>query len=397
MPVRKVKKEVESSDPLILLLQEIAKEKGLTMEILIPIVEEAIAKAYKNTNPNFNVEVVFNPERDAFEISQLLVVTEDDDWYDEDTQLNILEAKDIDPELKAGDIYRRDIPIQSLGRIAAQNMKQIMNAKILEAEKNILVEEYKDKIDLLIYGTVTRVHRNMVYVNIGRAEALMVRQEQNPMEHYAPGKGFNFVITEIKLGNKGPQIYVSRNSANLVRRIFEREVPEISSGEVEIMAVAREAGSRTKVSVRSKNPDIDPVGACVGPRRIRMENIVDELSGEKIDVIEWSDNPAILISNALSPARVMRVEVYWDATSALVVVPNDQLSLAIGREGQNARLAVRLTGWKIDIKDENQYNEYLLNAPEEGYDDDEFEDEYEEDEYEDDEEFRDENESREDE
>lgn len=382
----------ESNDPLIRILEDMSRERKLPMDVLIPILEESITKAYKYSQPNDNVVAFYDADQDEFKILRILEVVEEVE--DEDLDITVPDAAEMiasNPdvsdlngeeitertEVKIGDLLRINVSLSSLGRIAIQNLKQTMNSKILEAENNLILSEYQDKIDSLITGTIQRIHKNMVYVNIGRTEAMMTKQDQNPMEHYHPHQSYLFAIKEIKITNKGPQVYVSRTDAKLIRLLFKREVPEIASGEVEIMAVSREAGSRTKVSVRAENPEIDPVGACVGPRGMRLDNIIDELSGEKIDVIEWSANPAVLISNALSPARVMRVEVYEDEKSALVVVPNDQLSLAIGKEGQNARLAVRLTDWKkIDIKDETQYNEYLK----------EFEDEYDE-EYDDEDEY----------
>lgn len=377
----------ESNDPLIRILEDMSKEKKLPMNVLIPILEEAMMRAYKYSEPNINVTAYYDSQNDVFRILRILEVAEEVE--DEYLDISVEEARDMirnnpdvsdlngeeitaDTEVKAGDVLRLKLSIESLGRIAIQNLKQTMNSKILEAENHLILSEYQDKIDTLISGTVQRVHKNIVYVNIGRAEAIMTRQDQNPMEHYYPHKSFLFAIREIKITGKGPQVYVSRTDSKLIRLLFRREVPEIASGEVEIVKVSREAGSRTKVSVRAENPDIDPVGACVGPRGMRLENIIEELNGEKIDVIEWSENQAVLISNALSPARVMRVEVYEDEKSALVVVPDDQLSLAIGKEGQNARLAVRLTDWKkIDIKDETQYNEYLKEFEYEYEDEDE--------------------------
>lgn len=350
-------------------LEQISEEKGLSMDILVPIVEEAVTKAYKNNfEPLENIVTEFNRQTGEMSITKVMDVV--DEIENVHSQISVEEAKKLKPEYEAGDRVIEHIPLSRLGRIAAQTAKQIMNTKIGEAERNLILEEYADKIDQMVSGVVHRVQRGTVYINLGRGEAILIRQDQNPAEDYSPGKRFNFVINEIRVGkdnrapdspykSKGPQIFVSRTSANLIRRLFEREVPEIESGEVEIMAVSREAGSRTKISVYTENFDLDPVGACVGHKGIRVENIVDELRGEKIDVVEWSENPAILISNALSPARVMRVEIFEEDGSALVVVPNDQLSLAIGKEGQNVRLAARLCGWKIDIKDEEAYKEYL--------------------------------------
>ncbi len=407
-------KRKQSKDPLIKLIEEMARDKKLPMELLVKILEESITKAYTNSHPFDNVETFYDEEKDEFMINKILEVVEDveDDSVEisipnanklikEDLQkdendpsnpkkIRDLNGEEIDEnsEAKDGDKLKLAVSLMSLGRIAVQNLKQTMNSKMLEAENNLILEEYEDKIDTIIRGTIQRIHKNMVYVNIGRAEAVMARQDQNPVERYYPHTEYNFAIKEIKITNKGPQVYVSRTDAKLIRLLFQREVPEIAAGEVEIMAVAREAGSRTKISVRSLNPDIDPVGACVGPRGMRLDNIIDELSGEKIDVVEWSDNPAMLISNALSPARVMRVEIYEDERpreemeeekqqktqkQALVVVGDDQLSLAIGKEGQNARLAAKLTAWKIDILNEEQY---MRELEEDEYEEDGEEEEY---------------------
>lgn len=343
---------------MILALEQLVNERGLSMETLGTVVEEAVLKAYKNNyGQNKNAEVKFDLETGEISVYSVLVVAEE--VIDTDTQISLEDAHKINRSYVEGDVIKSKVSLSSFGRVAASTAKQIIQTKLLEAEKNMILAEFSERQNELVTGVIHRVQKGIVYVSIGRTEAVMLQQEQNPIEDYLPGRRFNFAICEIKVGKKGPTVYLSRTSANLIRLLFDREVPEIESGEVVIKAVSREAGSRTKISVYSENPDIDPVGACVGPKGIRVENVVNELHGEKIDVIEWNENPAILISNALSPAKVLRVEIYEDENAALVVVPEDQLSLAIGKEGQNVRLAARLTGWKIDIKDEEQYKEYL--------------------------------------
>lgn len=357
---------------MLLAIEQISNEKGLSMDILASIVEEAIAKAYKkHYDIDENIESTFDRETGEIKIIKILDVV--DEVMDGAIEISLEDARKIDPQYELGDQVHEISPFEDLGRIAAQTAKQVISTKIGEAERELILAEYSDKLNELITGKIHRRRGDTYYVDIGRTEAIMLKQDQNPIEHYSNGRRFKFVISEIRVsrdpqsergGGRGPQILVSRTSANLIRLLFAGEVPEIESGEVEIMAVSREAGSRTKISVYAENPELDPVGACVGPKGIRVENIVEELRGEKIDVVEWNENPAILIANSLSPAQVMRVEIYDEDKAALVVVPEDQLSVAIGKEGQNARLAARLTGWKIDIKDEGQYKEYLRSIGE---------------------------------
>ncbi len=390
----KASSKKESKNPLIKFLEEMSADRKIPLEILIPLLEESFAKAYRYSNPYDVIEAYYDGGEDEFKIMRVLEVV--DEVEDENVEITVDDARDIvnsnidevssinkeqpvaGMEIKPGDVLRLKISLSSLGRIAVQNLKQTMNSKMLEAEHNLILTEYTEKFDALVQGRVLRLNKdrgrsNTLYVNIGRTDAVLLAQDQNKLDIYSEGATYNFAIKEIKNTNKGPQIYVSRTDPKLIKLLFKREVPEISTGEVEIVGISREAGSRTKISVRAENSDIDPVGACVGPRHMRLDNVINELNGEKIDVIEWSDNPAVLISNALSPARVMRVEIYEDDKAALVVVPDDQLSLAIGKEGQNARLAVRLTEWKkIDIKSESEYEAYSDDDYED-YDEDELE------------------------
>ncbi len=343
---------------LLLALEQLEKEKGLEINMLFDVIEDAVVKAYKNNfGANHNVEVELN--RNTGEINAYSVRVVTDEITDEDNQISLEDAKKIDPNYDLGDVVKEKVTLKDFGRIAAQSAKQVVVQKIREAERGVIYDEYSSRESEIVNGVIHRVSKGIVYISLGRTEALMQPNEQIPNEEYIQGAHIRTVITEVKNSTKGPQIFVSRTHPGLVKRLFELEVPEIFDGEVEIKNISREPGSRTKIAVYSPNLDLDPVGACVGQKGHRVQNIVEELQGEKIDVIEWNENPAILISNALSPSKVMRVEVDEDDNSALVVVPDYQLSLAIGKEGQNARLAAKLTGWKIDIKNETQYKAYL--------------------------------------
>lgn len=357
---------------LLLALEELEKEKGISSAMLFDVIEDAMVKAYKNNfGANHNVEVVLDRETGDITVYSVRIVAEE--VLDEGVQVSLDDAKRIDPFYELGDVVKEKVTPKDFGRIAAQSAKQVVVQKIREAERGVIFEEYSSRETEIVNGVIHRVAKGIVYITLGRTEAIMPLNEQIPHEQYIQGERIKSVITEVKNSTKGPQIFVSRTHPGLVKRLFELEVPEIYDGEVEIKSVSREPGSRTKIAVHSHNPDLDPVGACVGQKGHRVQNIVDELQGEKIDIIEWDENPAILISNSLSPSKVMRVEVDIDCNSALVVVPDYQLSLAIGKEGQNARLAAKLTGWKIDIKSETQYIEYLREIGEydEVYGDDE--------------------------
>jgi N utilization substance protein A len=343
---------------LLLALEQLEKEKGLSLDMLFDVIEDAVVKAYKNNfGATHNAEVLLN--RETGEIQVYSVRTVVDEVTDDVTQIDLKEAKLTNPSFEVGDIYREKVTPRDFGRIAAQSAKQVVVQKIREAERGVIYEEFSNRESEIVNGLIHRVSKGIVYISLGKTEAIMPANEQIPHEEYIQGERIKTVITEVKNSTKGPQIYVSRTHPGLVKRLFELEVPEIYDGEVEIKNISREPGSRTKIAVYSPNPDLDPVGACVGQKGHRVQSIVDELQGEKIDIIEWNENPAILISNALSPSKVMRVEVDSEDNSALVVVPDYQLSLAIGKEGQNARLAAKLTGWKIDIKSETQYKAYL--------------------------------------
>ncbi len=354
-------------------LEDLESEKSISRDKLLEAIKKSLVQACKN---NFKTEaenIVFNinPETNQFEIYSERTVSEDVE--DELAQITLEDAKKIDDSLELGDTVRVEIKSKEFGRIATQNAKNVILQEIREEERQSLYDEYADKAREVVTGTVQRYFGKNVSVNLGRVDATLTPDEMMRGESYHPNKRLKFYVLEVKNAPKGPRILVSRTHPELVKRLFEEEVTEVRDGTVEIKGIAREAGSRTKIAVWSNNPDVDPVGACVGLNGSRVNAVVDELNGEKIDIINWDDNPALLIENALSPAKVISVIGDADEKTAKVVVPDHQLSLAIGKEGQNARLAARLTGFKIDIKSETQAKESgdLLE-----YEEDYYEDEY---------------------
>ena len=336
-------------------LDELEKDRGIDKEIIIDTIEQALLTAYKkNFGSAQNVRVSVDREGGEVRVYSQRRVVDESDLYDTFLEIELADAIKIDPSYELGDIIENEVTPKEFGRIAAQTAKQVVVQRIREAEREIVYNEFMDKENEIVTGEVARVNKNIVYVNLGRIEAIMTQAEQIPGEHYQAGQKIKVYILEVKKTNKGPQIVVSRSHPGLVKRLFEFEVPEIFEGIVQIKSVSREAGSRTKMAVKSIDEKIDPIGACVGPKGSRVKNIVDELGDEKIDIIKYSDDPAEYISASLSPSKVEKVEVNEEEKSALVVVPDYQLSLAIGKEGQNARLAAKLTNWKIDIKSESQ-------------------------------------------
>ena len=336
-------------------LDELEKDRGIDKDVLIDTIEQALLTAYKkNFGSAQNVRIDFNREKGDVRVFSQRRVVDESDLYDNFLEIELAEARQINPKFELGDIIENEVTPKDFGRIAAQTAKQVVVQRIREAEREIVYNEFIEKESEIVTGEIARATSKTVYVNVGKIEASMPENEQIPGEVYKAGQKIKVYILEVKKTNKGPQIVVSRSHPGLVKRLFEFEVPEIFEGIVQIKSVSREAGSRTKMAVKSIDEKIDPIGACVGPKGSRVKNIVDELGDEKIDIIKYSDDPAEYISASLSPSKVEKVEVNEEEKSALVVVPDYQLSLAIGKEGQNARLAAKLTNWKIDIKSESQ-------------------------------------------
>ena len=351
-------------------LDELEREKNISKETLLDAIEQSLIQAYKNHfGKADNVHVTINRETGDFSVYADRRVVE----FVEDPaeEVSLVEAQKQNTNAEVGDILKVPVHSDKFGRIATQNAKNVILQKIREEERKVLFDQYHGNEKEVVTGIVQRVVGHNVSVNLGKADAILAENEQVKGETFKPTERIKVYILEVKDTPKGPRILVSRTHPGLVKRLFESEVAEVKDGTVEIKSIAREAGSRTKLAVWSNDPDVDPVGACVGVNGARVSAIVNELRGEKIDIINWDENPAILIENALSPAKVIAVMADPDEKTALVVVPDYQLSLAIGKEGQNARLAARLTGFKIDIKSETQ-------ARESGdfYDYDEDDDEY---------------------
>lgn len=342
-------------------LNQIEKERGISKDILFEAIEMALISAYKrNFNSASNVQVRI--ERDTGRIrvfSQLAIVDEVENPHQEVT---LAEARIYDPRCQLGGIVEMEVTPKEFGRIAAQTAKQVVIQRIREAEREMIFENYIDKVEDIINGTVQRFEQRNVIFDVQKTEAILPVEEQIAGEKLRQNDRLKLFIVEVRKTTKGPQIILSRSHPGLLKRLFELEVPEIFDGVVEIRAVAREAGYRSKIAVWSNNKDVDPVGACVGPRGTRVQSISQELRGEKIDIVKWSDEPEEYIANALSPAKVVAVELNFEQKLAEVIVPDTQLSLAIGKEGQNARLAAKLTGWKIDISSETQIAQERLSS-----------------------------------
>ena len=338
-------------------LKEIVKEKGISEELLFTTIEDALVAAYKKnyagpTTSAQNVKVNINRENGEIHVYAQKVVVED--VYDDITEISLEEAKAISPRYDLDDIVDLEVTPKNFGRVAAQLAKGVVTQRIREAERNAIYTELKELEYDIITGTVLRKDKGNVFINLGRIETTVGPNEQIPGEEYNFNEKVKLYVVEVKNGSKGAQIIVSRTHPGLVKRLFELEVPEIYNGVVEIKSISREAGSRSKIAVYSHDENIDPMGACVGPRGARVQKIVDELKGEKIDIIKWSKDPEEFIAASLSPAKVLEVTVDEETKSAKVVVEDNQLSLAIGKEGQNVRLAAKLTNWKIDIKSKSQ-------------------------------------------
>ena len=342
---------------LVAALGELEKERGIPKEVLLEAIEAAVVSAYKrNYGTAQNVRVEVDDKGNIRVFSRKDVVEE---VLEEANEISLEDAKAIDANYQLDDVVEIEVTPRDFGRIAAQTAKQVVIQRIREAERAMIYEEFQNREGDIVTGIVQRTEHRNVLVDLGRVEAILPPSEQVTREHYGHGTRMKVYITEVRKTTRGPQVIVSRTHPGLLKRLFELEVPEIHDGIVELKAVAREAGSRSKIAVHSRDPNVDPVGACVGPRGMRVQAVVQELRGEKIDIVQWSNDPEEFIANALSPARVLKVHITDDEKTARAVVPDHQLSLAIGKEGQNARLAARLTGWKIDIKSETQMQELL--------------------------------------
>jgi transcription termination/antitermination protein NusA len=344
---------VEVNAEFIEALNDIEKEKGISKEILLEAIEAALISGYKrNFNSAQNVRVDINRETGTVRVFARKTVVEE--VLDSRLEISVDAAQEMNPNYQLEDIVEIEVTPRDFGRIAAQTAKQVVTQRIREAERGIIYSEFIDREDDIITGLVQRQDARNYYIDLGKVEAIMPINEKMPGENFNQGDRIKAYITKVERTTKGPQIYVSRTHPGLLKRLFELEVPEIFDGVVELKAVAREAGDRSKIAVHSIDPNVDPVGACVGPKGARVQTIVNELRGEKIDIVKWSEDPKVYVANALSPSKVVSVEVLEGEKMTRVIVPDYQLSLAIGKRGQNARLAAKLTGWKIDIKSESQ-------------------------------------------
>ncbi|MCQ2545454.1 MAG: transcription termination factor NusA [Clostridia bacterium] len=358
-------------------INDLVSEKGIPKEVIMEAIESALVSAYKkNYGTAANVRVEMNENTGEVEVLMQKNVVEEVE--DDSTEISLEEALEIDPRYQVDDVVEYQVTPRDFGRIAAQTAKQVVVQRLREAERGMVFDNYISRQGDLITGIVQRISNQTIFVNIGNTEGILVKGERAAGERYKVNDRIKAYIMDVRKSAKGPQIFLSRTHPGFVERLFELEVPEIEDGDVVIKSIAREAGSRTKIAVYTEDEDIDPVGACVGQNGSRVRNIVDELWGEKIDITTWDEDPAVLISNVLSPAKVEEVMIDEEERAATVVVPDYQLSLAIGKEGQNVRLAARLCGWKIDIKSHTQYF-----GEDEEYEDDEYydDDEYYEEEY----------------
>ena len=342
-------------------LDQVGRERGVEKETLIKTLEEAVrAAARKKLGPNYDLEINFNDEMGEIEIFEFKEVVEK--VNNENLEISLEQASEIDPEAVIGDSLGVKMDMDELGRVAAQSAKQVIIQRLREVERNTVFHDFKDRRGEIVHGIVQRFDKGSIIVNLGRTEAELPSKEQIPKESYKQGDRIRAYILEVKQFSRGPQIILSRTHPNFLSVLFENEVPEISEGIVNIIQVAREPGSRAKIAVSSKDSDVDPVGACVGMKGSRVQAVVQELRGEKIDIVTWDPDPAKFICNALAPAEITRVIVDEANRSMGVVVPDDQLSLAIGRRGQNVRLASKISGWSLDVSSETEYNKNLKEA-----------------------------------
>lgn len=360
-----MKNQAIDNKELILALEELEKEKGIKKEYLLESIETALVTAYKrNFDSLENVKVQMDQQTGATHVYSLKEVVKR--TMDKETQINIKEAQKINPDFQEGDTVEIEIVPRDFGRIAAQTAKQVIIQKLREAEREIIYTEFNERKGEIVSGLVQKADRNIVVMDLGKLEGVMPSKEQIPTEHYHVNDKIKGYVLDVEKGAKGaPQVIVSRSHPDFVRKLLEFEIPEIYEGVIEIKSVSRDPGYRSKVAVYSPDPNIDPVGSCVGQKGVRIQNVINELNGEKIDVIEWNEDPSIYIASSLLPAKILAVDIKEEEKFAQVIVPDDQLSLAIGKSGQNARLAARLTNWKIDIKSETQFREVLMNTQDE--------------------------------
>ena len=356
---------------LISAMEELEKERGISKEYLLESLEAALVSAYKRDfEADDNVKVTIDQKTGEIHIYSIKTVVKE--YPDPILEISQEDAKKVNKKAKLGDTVEVEIKPKNFGRIAAQTAKQVVVQKIREAERTIVFNQYNDKKGEIVTGIVQKVDDKLVVLDLGKLEGVMPKKEQIATEEYSVNDKIRAYVLSVEKGAKGaPQVIVSRSHPDFVRKLFEFEIPEIYEGLIEIKSVSRDAGSRSKVAVYSKDPNIDPVGSCVGQKGVRIQNIINELHGEKIDVIEWSEDPAQFIAAALLPAQVLAVDVKEEEKFAQIIVPDDQLSLAIGKSGQNARLAAKLTNWKIDIKSESQFREMLMASQNEDEDYDE--------------------------
>ena len=347
---------------LIIALEDLEKEKGIKKEYLLDSIETALVTAYKrNFDSLENVRVEMDRKTGATHVYSIKEAVEKVE--NSETQISMEEAKKINPDISEGETVEIEIVPRNFGRIAAQTAKQVIIQKLRELEREIIFNEYNDRKGEIVTGLIQKADRNIVVMDLGKLEGVMPSKEQIPTEHYRVNDKIKGYVLDVEKGSKGaPQVIVSRSHPDFVRKLLEFEIPEIYEGVIEIKSVSRDPGYRSKVAVYSPDPNIDPVGSCVGQKGVRIQNVINELNGEKIDVIEWNEDPSIYIASSLLPAKILAVDIKPEEKFAQVIVPDDQLSLAIGKSGQNARLAAKLTNWKIDIKSETQFREMLMNA-----------------------------------
>ena len=357
-----MKNQAIDNKELILALEDLEKEKGIKKEYLLESIETALVTAYKrNFDSLENVRVEMDKKTGATHVYSVKEVVKEVE--NPETQITVKDAQKINPDLNEGDNLETEIVPRNFGRIAAQTAKQVIIQKLRELEREIIFTEYNDRKGEIVSGLVQKADRNIVVMDLGKLEGVMPSKEQIPTEHYKVNDKIKAYVVDVEKGAKGaPQVIVSRSHPDFVRKLLEFEIPEIYEGVIEIKSVSRDAGNRSKVAVYSPDPNIDPVGSCVGQKGVRIQNVINELNGEKIDVIEWNEDPSIYIASALLPAQILAVDIKEEEKFAQVIVPDDQLSLAIGKAGQNARLAARLTNWKIDIKSETQFREMIMNS-----------------------------------